>query len=85
MRRQGAIPSQIIQEFLDNGNITAETAVPPKNLQPASLDLRLGQRGYRVRASFLPKVGETIAQRAQAGKPGVTPITSQSRGRAERP
>ncbi len=66
MRRQGAIPSQIIQEFLDNGNITAETAVPPKNLQPASLDLRLGQRGYRVRASFLPKVGETIAEALRA-------------------
>jgi dCTP deaminase len=28
--------------------------VPPQNVQPASLDLRLGDRAYRIRASFLP-------------------------------
>lgn len=66
MRRQGAIPSQIIQEFLDNGSITSELSVPAKNLQPASLDLRLGTRGHRVRAAFLPKAGETIEEALKA-------------------
>jgi dCTP deaminase len=28
--------------------------IPPESIQPASLDLRLGERAYRVRCSFLP-------------------------------
>jgi len=32
-------------------------------IQPASLDLRLGEVAYRVRASFLPGPGITVAQR----------------------
>ena len=32
-------------------------------IQPASLDLRLGEVAYRVRASFLPGPGTTVAER----------------------
>jgi len=32
-------------------------------IQPASLDLRLGDIAYRVRASFLPGPGATVAER----------------------
>ena len=35
----------------------------PNQLQPASLDLRLGARAYRVRASFLPGAGTVIADK----------------------
>ncbi|MEW6282029.1 MAG: 2'-deoxycytidine 5'-triphosphate deaminase, partial [Candidatus Eremiobacterota bacterium] len=66
MRQQGAIPSQIIQQLLDSGRIRAEVPVPAGNLQPASLDLRLGQRGYRVEASFLPEEDETIEEALKA-------------------
>lgn len=76
MRRQGAIPSQIIQEFLETGSISAETPVPPKNLQPASLDLRLGKRGHRVRASFLPKAGESIEEALRATSEEVLDLTA---------
>jgi len=40
--------------WLDAG----ELRVPPANIQPASLDLRLGERAYRIRCSFLPGDGE---------------------------
>lgn len=60
MRRSGAIPSQIIQGFLDGGQIQAALPVPDDNLQPSSLDLRLGPVAYKVKATFLPRRGESI-------------------------
>ena len=60
MKQTGAIPCQIIQQFLDNGHIQAPLPVPEENLQPSSLDLRLGATAYRVRATFLPKHNESI-------------------------
>ncbi len=60
MKHSGAIPSQIIQQFMENGQIQAEIPVPDENLQPSSLDLRLGPVAYQVQATFLPRHGETI-------------------------
>lgn len=62
MRQAGAIPSQIIEQFLAGGHIRSEDPVPPGNVQPASLDLRLGRRAWRVRAAFLPLRDEPIAR-----------------------
>ena len=45
------------------GQIIAETPVTPEQLQPASLDLRLGSVAFRVRASFLATGGATVAER----------------------
>lgn len=51
----GVLPSQHLHDFVDKGAIAAgEFKVPPENIQPASLDLRLGPVAYRVRCSFLP-------------------------------
>jgi dCTP deaminase len=51
----GVLPSQMIAEAAEAGWVTAgELRVPPANIQPASLDLRLGERAYRVRCSFVP-------------------------------
>jgi len=66
MRQAGAIPSQIIEQFLDGGAIRADSPVPPENIQPASLDLRLGRRAWRVRAAFLPLRDEPIDRALQA-------------------
>lgn len=60
MRKTGAIPSQIIEQLIANDNIFAETPIPADNIQPASLDLRLGARAWEVQASFLPIPGEPI-------------------------
>ncbi len=52
--RPGVIPSQGIVAMIARGEITA--LIPPERdqIQPASLDLRLGTLAFRVRASFLP-------------------------------
>jgi dCTP deaminase len=56
-------PSQLLQRALDDGWIDAGGAVPAGNLQPASLDLRLGNEAYRLRCSFLPDRGSTVEDR----------------------
>lgn len=52
--RPGVIPSQAIRRMLEAGAITVTAPVAPDQVQPASLDLRLGPTAWRVRASFLP-------------------------------
>lgn len=60
----GILPSQSIEALIAAGAITSQTPFDPDQVQPASLDLRLSDRGWRVRASFLPgrrKVEDRIA------------------------
>ena len=59
----GVIPNQQIEEMITSGVIGAEPAVIPEQIQPASLDLRLGHVAYRVRASFLPGAGKSLTDR----------------------
>jgi len=51
----GVLPSQLISQAVEAGWVDAgELRIPPGNVQPASLDLRLGESAYRIRCSFLP-------------------------------
>lgn len=59
----GVIPNQHISGMIKNGAIAASPAVIPEQIQPASLDLRLGTVAYRVRASFLAGADKTVAER----------------------
>ncbi len=59
-RTTGILPSQEISALIDRGNIIAAPAVNPDHIQPASLDLRLGDMAHRVRASFLPGPNSTV-------------------------
>ncbi|MGC1498164.1 MAG: 2'-deoxycytidine 5'-triphosphate deaminase [Sulfitobacter sp.] len=59
----GVIPNQHISAMIADGEITANPAVIPAQIQPASLDLRLGNVAYRVRASFLAGKGAKVADR----------------------
>ncbi len=54
MSASAILPSQAIAALIENGTISAGRAVAPGQVQPASLDLRLGARAFRVRASFMP-------------------------------
>jgi dCTP deaminase len=54
MQGQGILPSQAIGALIETGAIAAGKPVLPGQVQPASLDLRLGARAFRVRASFMP-------------------------------
>ena len=53
----GVLPDGAIRELVASGEILAELPIADAQLQPASLDLRLGHFAYRVRASFLPGAG----------------------------
>ena len=59
----GILPDRMIAELAANGGIRAHYPFAPGQIQPASLDLRLGAIAYRVRASFLPGPGTTVAER----------------------
>ena len=48
---------------IHEGAIATEQPFDLDQVQPASLDLRLGATAYRVRASFLPGPGQTVAER----------------------
>lgn len=50
----GILPRQAIQALLDAGVIRSDTPFDIDQVQPASLDLRLSNTAWRVRASFLP-------------------------------
>ncbi len=49
--------------MIARGNITATPSINPDHIQPASLDLRLGDMAHRVRASFLPGPNATVADK----------------------
>jgi dCTP deaminase len=59
-RTTGILPSQDIANLIARGNIIASPAINPDHIQPASLDLRLGDMAHRVRASFLPGPNSTV-------------------------
>jgi dCTP deaminase len=59
----GILPSQAIDALIAKGAIAAAAPFAPDQVQPASLDLRLGERAWRVRASFLPGLGRRVADR----------------------
>ena len=61
---RGVLPSQLLAEAVGAGWVDAGPGLPPGNIQPASLDLRLGPAAYRLRCSFLP--GEkTVEEKLQ--------------------
>src|SRR5689334_6595231 len=53
----------MIAELAKSGGIVPAREFAPDQIQPASLDLRLGKVAYRVRASFLPGPRTTVAER----------------------
>ncbi len=50
----GILPCQSIEALIAGGAIASDTPFDPDQVQPASLDLRLSDQAWRVRASFLP-------------------------------
>ncbi|HUS53636.1 MAG TPA: 2'-deoxycytidine 5'-triphosphate deaminase [Thermohalobaculum sp.] len=61
--RQGVVPSQELRAMIGRGEIAAAESVLTEQVQPASLDLRLGRRAWRVRASFLSGKNRSVADR----------------------
>jgi dCTP deaminase len=52
-----------LKRAIKQGWIVADTPFIDDQIQPASLDLRLGETAYRLRASFLPGAGAKVQDR----------------------
>jgi len=61
--QKGILPDHMIAALARDGAILPAYDFVPDQIQPASLDLRLGEVAYRVRASFLPGPDTTVAER----------------------
>lgn len=61
--QSGVLADHQIRAMIAAGAIRADTPIEPGQIQPASLDLRLGSTAYRVRASFLAGKSRTVAAR----------------------
>ncbi|MEL7480704.1 MAG: 2'-deoxycytidine 5'-triphosphate deaminase [Pseudomonadota bacterium] len=65
----GVLPDRELRALVDRGAIRTHEALDEDQVQPASLDLRLAEDAYRLRASFLPGRDRTVAQVLQ--EPGL--------------
>ena len=59
----GVLADTALKGMIARGEITADQSVTDAQIQPASLDLRLGTTAYRVRASFLAGKGRKVKDR----------------------
>ena len=63
---RGILPARALADFCEKGFIAIGRPLAQGQIQPASLDLRLGEWAYRVRASFLPGPKKKVAERLEA-------------------
>lgn len=61
----GILPAHSIAALFENSGIKVENERDSDQIQPASLDLRLGRCAWRVRASFLPGPDATVEQKLE--------------------
>ena len=59
----GVLSSQEILELIHKNVINSENGIEKDLIQPASIDLRLGIKAWRVPASFLPGKGNKVSSR----------------------
>src|SRR5712672_2308683 len=60
---KGILPDRLIATLVKTGAVIPAGALDDDQIQPASIDLRLGEIAYRVRASFLPGPESTVGER----------------------
>ena len=63
IRQDGVFSDHQIFELYKNGFITSQIPLEPDQIQPASLDLRLSSKAYRVRSSFLAGRNRPVQER----------------------
>ncbi|WP_312526899.1 2'-deoxycytidine 5'-triphosphate deaminase [Paracoccus sp. (in: a-proteobacteria)] len=59
----GVLPDLALRALIENGSISASQPILAEQIQPASLDLRLGQSAWRIRASFLAGRDRLVSER----------------------
>ena len=53
--KSGYLPCQLIEQVHRQGMIHSQEPIHDSQIQPVSLDLRLGPKAYRIQCSFLPE------------------------------
>ncbi|MCF7700469.1 2'-deoxycytidine 5'-triphosphate deaminase [Loktanella sp. M215] len=71
----GVLADHQIAQLIASGAITASHPIAEGQIQPASLDLRLGDVAYRVRASFLTGAARTVTERLADFTMHAVPLT----------
>ena len=61
----GILPVQELSACFKKGFISSATELAKDQIQPASLDLRLGRRAWRIQASFLPGMNQTVQNKIE--------------------
>ena len=62
----GVLPSQELREAVENEWIVAgQSRIAPEAVQPASIDLRLGEQAWVLRCSFLPDSESTVEEKVE--------------------
>jgi len=62
----GILPQSQLSDAIARGYISATPPIDDRQMQPASIDLRLGRRCWRIQASFLPGHGQTVQDKIDA-------------------
>ena len=65
MRQPGILADHEIEGLLESGALASARPLDPDQIQPASLDLRLADKAWRVRASFLPGRAATVSDKLE--------------------
>lgn len=65
MRKSGILPDREIAALFERAALWTGRPLDDGQIQPASLDLRLGRTAYRVRASFLPGPGNRVLDKLE--------------------
>lgn len=64
--RQGVLPAQDLRKAIHEEWIRSSTyKLPLENVQPASIDLRLGEYAWPLRCSFLPDAKSSVEEKLQ--------------------
>ncbi|HWH20292.1 MAG TPA: 2'-deoxycytidine 5'-triphosphate deaminase, partial [Solirubrobacterales bacterium] len=62
----GVFPSQALAEAIEREWVSSgEYRIRPEAIQPASIDLRLGDEAWALRCSFLPDVDSTVEEKLE--------------------
>jgi dCTP deaminase len=65
VREEGILADHQIESLFRSGGLIAARPLDKDQVQPASLDLRLGAKAYRVRASFLPGRDHLVSEKLE--------------------
>jgi dCTP deaminase len=63
---KGVLPSQRLRDaVLEEWMVAGPWRIPPESVQPASVDLRLGDHAWALRCSFLPDSNSTVEEKIE--------------------